>query len=68
MKQRVTMTLDAKLIAKARWLVHQRLAPSLVGLLARGLALVIRQLERRRGSRVKPRQVRLRAGRKSGRT
>jgi len=55
MKQRVTVTLDANLIAKARWLVHQRLAPSLVGLLARGLALVIRQLEHRHGRQVKPR-------------
>lgn len=64
-KQRVTVTLDANLIAKARWLVHQRLAPSLVGLVARGLSLVIRRLERHRGRRVKPRQVRLRAGRKS---
>jgi hypothetical protein len=68
MKQRVTVTLDTNMIAKARWLVHRRLAPSLVGLLARGLAQVIRQLERRHGRLVKPRKVRLRAGRKSGRT
>ena len=66
-KQRVTVTLDANLIAKARWLVHQRLTPSLVGLVERGLTIMIRRLERHRGCRAKPRQVRLRAGRKSGR-
>ena len=41
MKQRVTVTLDPKLIAKARWLVHQRLAPSLGALVELGLAVVI---------------------------
>jgi hypothetical protein len=68
MKQRVTVTLDANLIAKARWLVHQRLAPSLVGLVDRGLRLVVRQIETYRGQRIRPRRVRLRAGRKSRRT
>jgi len=68
MKQRVTVTLDTKLIAEARWLVHQRLAPSLGTMVELGLAVVIRSLELQRGIRVKLRQVRLRAGRKSGRT
>ena len=68
MKQRVTVTLDPKLIAKARWLVHQRLAPSLGTLVELGLTVVIRSLELQRGIRVKPPQVRLRAGRKSGQT
>ena len=68
MKQRVTVTLDANLIAKARWLVHQRLAPSLGTMVELGLAVVIRSLELQRGIRVKLRQVRLRAGRKNGRT
>ena len=68
MKQRVTFTIDRDLLLKARGVVHEGIAPSLVGLVERGLALVVRQLERRRGRRVKPRRIRLRAGRKSGRT
>ncbi|HKC92393.1 MAG TPA: hypothetical protein VKB81_00105 [Nitrospira sp.] len=68
MKQRVTVTLDTKLIAEARWLVDQRLAPSLGTMVELGLAVVIRSLELQRGIRMKLRQVRLRAGRKNGRT
>ena len=67
MKPRVTVTLDPKLIAKARWLVHQRVAPSLGALVELGLAVVIRSLELQGGIRAKLRQVRPRAGRKRGR-
>lgn len=44
--QRTTFALDANLIAKARALVHEGLAPSLVGLVELGMAVVIRRLER----------------------
>jgi hypothetical protein len=60
--------MERDLIRKARLLVYEGFAPSLVGLIERGLDAAIRRLELHRGHRMKPRQVRLRAGRKSGRT
>jgi hypothetical protein len=64
MKQRCTFTLDADLIRKARLAVKAGLAPSLIGLVERGLRIVIRAIEVRRGQRLRVRAVRLKAGRK----
>jgi hypothetical protein len=63
-KQRVTVTLPAWLIAKARLAVQEGSAPSLVWLVERGLQSVIRAVEARRGQRFRVRAVRLKAGRK----
>ena len=63
-KQRCTFTLDANLIAKARALVQDGVAPSLVGLVERGLRTMVRLIEARRGQRCRVRAVRLKAERK----
>lgn len=63
-KQRVTFTLDADLIRKARMAVKAGLAPTLISVVERGLNLVIAAIERKRGQRFRVRAVRLKAGRK----
>lgn len=62
--QRVTVTLPAWLIAKARLAVQEGSAPSLVGLVEQGLRTVIRAVEARRGQQFRVRPIKLRAGRK----
>jgi hypothetical protein len=65
MKKRVTTMLDVGLVSKAKLAVREGLAPSLAGLVERGLKLVVRTIERERGKRFRARAVKLRAGRKS---
>jgi hypothetical protein len=64
MKQRVTFTLDADLIRKARMAVKAGLAPTLISLVERGLRTTVRRLEQQNGRRFPVRPVRLRAGRR----
>lgn len=60
---RFTVVVDRVLLALARSAVHQTKGVTLAKLIDAGLRLEIRRLERQRGRRFRPTQVRLRAGR-----
>ena len=60
---RFTVVVDKTLLALARSAVHQTKGLTLAKLIDAGLRLEIRRLERQRGRRFRPTQVRLRAGR-----
>ncbi|MDE3039660.1 MAG: hypothetical protein KGJ82_03650 [Nitrospirota bacterium] len=62
-KVRFTVTADAALLALARTAVHQTNGLTLTALFNAGLRLAIARLERQRGRRFRPTQVRLPAGR-----
>ena len=60
---RMTITLDSSLYALARAAVHQTNGLTLASLIARGLRLTIKRLERQRGRRFRPQTIQLSAGR-----
>lgn len=60
---RMTITLDPSLLALARTAVHQTDGLTLASLIARGLRLTIKRLERQRGRRFRPQTIQLPAGR-----
>lgn len=62
-RTRMTITIDASLLALARTAVHQTEGITLASLMATGLRLTIKRLERQRGRRFRPQPIRLLAGR-----
>jgi hypothetical protein len=62
-RTRLTITLDSSLLALARTAVHQTDGLTLASLVAMGLRLTIKRLERQRGRRFSPQAIRLLAGR-----
>ena len=62
-RARMTITLDASLLALARTAVHHTDGLTLASLIARGLRLTITRLERQRGRRFRRQTIQLPAGR-----
>ncbi|WP_455244175.1 hypothetical protein [Petrachloros mirabilis] len=62
-RSRFTIVVDPELLALARTAVHQMKGLTLAKLIETGMRLEIQRLERKRGRRFRPMQVRLRAGR-----
>jgi hypothetical protein len=62
-RTRLTITPDSSLLALARTAVHQTDDLTLASLVAMGLRLTIKRLERQRGRRFSPQAIRLLAGR-----
>jgi hypothetical protein len=62
-RTRLTITLDSSLLALARTAVHQTDGLTQASLVAMGLRLMIKRLERQRGRRFSPQPIRLLAGR-----
>ena len=62
-RTRMTITLDAALLALARTAVHQTSGMTLAALTTAGLRVMIRRLERQRGRRFRPQAMGLLAGR-----
>ena len=67
-RTRLTITLDSSLHALARTAVHQTDGLTLASLVAMGLRLMIKRLERQRGRRFRPQTIRFLAGRPRTRT
>jgi hypothetical protein len=62
-RTRLTITLDSSLLTLARTAVHQTDGLTQASLVAMGLRLMIKRLERQRGRRFSPQPIRLLAGR-----
>ena len=67
MKIRITITLDNKLVQRARGVAKANPDVTLASLIARGLAREIRPYEREKRTAYRGRPIRLRAGRKKTR-
>lgn len=67
MKIRITVTLDNKLVQRARGVAKANADVTLASLIARGLAREIRPYEKEERTAYRGRPIRLRAGRKKTR-
>jgi len=67
MKTRITVTLDNKLLQRARGVAIANADVTLVSLIARGLTKEIRPYEKAKRTAYRGRPIRLRAGRKKHR-